>query len=647
MGTMTDNTIKKLYEYGKRVYSGELTDKEAAQRVHEENPEVAESSAKHYINWYKKMREGSFLSWNTNANLLKYYVSRIIEEESVEISELAIKSARKYALYKNMTDLDQELLEIANQNKIKILDLEDEKIDESVWLPSIEEYNPDISKEKWIELLNNKEIFGDKYLMAMACIYDNGGEGSCSELEEKYHQNMTLWRTSCGVHLAEKIADYTLCSRLQEDGKTTFFVIPFLYRKANSDEKGSYIYKLRPELKEALGEFDILKYLPDIEKELTTKDMLAQIKEYIDSKGFSYDYELIENFYLCLKSKPFVLLAGTSGTGKTRLVRLFAEAIGALKNERYLQVAVKPDWSDSTDLFGHINLDNKFVPGSIIDFIKRAEDDTEKLPYILCLDEMNLARVEYYMSDFLSVMETRDWKDGKIITDKLVPKVCYSGDPLAEKMYDSLIIPENLYIVGTVNMDETTFPFSKKVLDRANTIEFSYVDFSLPELQEKRIVKTVDVENIFLRSKYLRLFTDCTDYWDKVTYYNNKIIAINTILKEGDVHFGYRMRDDIIFYMLYCDEAKLLEEDRAFDYQILQKILPRIQGSSESIAKILKKLFSEVCAGPYESKNGINDSYKMENYMSDGGTAKYKLSAEKIWKMLRRFEEDDFTSFWV
>ena len=100
-----------------------------------------------------------------------------------------------------------------------------------------------------------------------------------------------------------------------------------------------------------------------------------------------------------LKSKPFVILAGTSCTGKTRLVRLFAEAIGATSaNGRYCQVAVRPDWSDSTDLFGHVDLNGNFVPGAILPFLKAAKDDS-KHPYILCLDEMNLARVEYYMSD--------------------------------------------------------------------------------------------------------------------------------------------------------------------------------------------------------------------------------------------------------
>jgi len=382
------------------------------------------------------------------------------------------------------------------------------------------------------------------------------------------------------------------------------------------------------------------------EEVLQTEDKLVKIAEYINAKGFKYDDNLLKNFFLSLKSKPFVLLAGTSGTGKTRLVRLFAEAIGAYGSGRYKQIAVKPDWSDSTDLFGHVNLDNKFVPGAIIEFIKKAADDSNRLPYILCLDEMNLARVEYYFSDFLSVMETRDWNKSEIVTDNLVPKICYSGDNEAEKLYSNLMIPENLYIVGTVNMDETTFPFSKKVLDRANTIEFSYVNFDLPDDVSVKTAEPVEVSNEFLRADYLKLRTDCSDCWETVKNINDKISAINVVLEKGEAHFGYRMRDEIIFYMLYNEKFGLLSEKEAFDNQIIQKILPRIQGSSESTASILRELFV-ICAGSFTGKNGQTDGRKMERYLADNGSADYPKSAGKICKMLRRYEDDDYTSFWV
>jgi len=141
--------------------------------------------------------------------------------------------------------------------------------------------------------------------------------------------------------------------------------------------------------------------------EIDVSSEVTQIAEYIAAKGFSYERGVVENLYLCLKSKPFVILAGTSGTGKTKLIKLFAEAIGATSNNgQFKLVPVRPDWSDSTDLFGHVDLNGRFVPGAIIDFIKTAAEDRNK-PFFLCFDEMNLARVEYYLSDVLSVIETR------------------------------------------------------------------------------------------------------------------------------------------------------------------------------------------------------------------------------------------------
>lgn len=354
------------------------------------------------------------------------------------------------------------------------------------------------------------------------------------------------------------------------------------------------------------------------DKSITIKEQVAAIRKYIEAKGFNYDGSLIENFYLGLKSKPFVILAGTSGTGKTRLVKLFAEAIQA----KYLPVPVRPDWSDSSDLFGHKDLNGNFIKGAIIDFVKDAIDD-KTTPYILCLDEMNLARVEYYMSDILSVIETREFDENKKITSKPLVSKEYCRNSNGRNEYGELQFPGNLYIVGTVNMDETTFPFSKKVLDRANTIEFSYVDLlSLPSFSTAT-ADEITVTNEFLVSKYITL-NDCDaadrEYIGSVC---TTLSRINSILEIANAHIGYRVRDEIVFYMLNNREADLLDDKVAFDNQIMQKILPRVQGSSESIKTMLGELL-KIC----ESE-------------------KYEASAKKINFMIKRYEEDGFTSYWL
>lgn len=354
------------------------------------------------------------------------------------------------------------------------------------------------------------------------------------------------------------------------------------------------------------------------EKEMTVREQIDAIESYIAAKGFNYDGNLVENFYLSLKSKPFVILAGTSGTGKTRLVRLFAEAIGA----EYTLVSVRPDWSDSSDLFGHVDLNQKFIKGDIIDFVKSAELNPTK-PYILCLDEMNLARVEYYMSDILSTIETRRFENGQIVTDAVIPTSIYGNDTSAEGKYGKVILPGNLYIVGTVNMDETTFPFSKKVLDRANTIEFSFVNLMAMPSFEKNYQQPQKLPNSFLSSNYITL-NDCEpDDRDFIENECAKLQRINNILETANAHIGYRVRDEIVFYLLNNNKENLLEEYVAFDNQIMQKILPRIQGSSESIKTMLEELL-KVC----ESE-------------------KYVSSTNKINFMIKRYEEDGFTSYWL
>lgn len=401
--------------------------------------------------------------------------------------------------------------------------------------------------------------------------------------------------------------------------KATGLLIPYYeYLFNNKDEKVKDKTNEKDDGKEQVSFMSI-----------STTDAISQIKDYIVSKGFSYPDGLIENFYLCLKSKPFVILAGTSGTGKTRLVKLFAEAISA----KYHLVSVRPDWSDGSDLFGHTDLNGRFIEGPICSAFQDANQNPD-IPVILCLDEMNLARVEYYLSDFLSVIESRERKNKKIVTTAIAQ---YQEG-----------IPDNLYIVGTVNMDETTFPFSKKVLDRANTIEFSFVDL-VPDFSDiDDNVDPLKLSNGFLRSEYLVLGQDCIAESNYVVDICNELQKINAILLKANAHVGYRVRDEIVFYLLNNKQfGNLISQDQAMDNEIMQKILPRIQGSSNAIHDILCELF-KICAADYTQKTGDSDSEKMEKILMDHGiSCRYRKSAEKLKLMVRRFEEDGFTSYWL
>lgn len=626
------------------------------------------------------------------------------------------------------------------------------------WWPSLDEYNPGITKGQWLDLL--LKLDGPAWDCVLAMFYTEPQGITCSALENKFNMQPMSISGRC-TQLAKRVYKETNCPLANNGEKDQYWPILFQGRDADSSEPGTYVWKLRSELYEALTVFDILRFLPtknhltgqfdsweiidentaikhcdksffehngsgvpkgicwffnaenldlgetislkfyhngdmysgrisnessdrrrvrvfwnsdlgrklnkhkddsdpvaiftrisDTEYEvsfeggkeevpISTKEVIEHTKNYISAKGFDYPDGLVENFFLSLKSKPFVILAGTSGTGKTRLVKLFAEAIGA----EYKLVPVRPDWSDSTDLFGHVDLNERFIPGAILGFIRQAQDHPNK-PYFLCLDEMNLARVEYYLSDFLSVIETRDMVSGKIMSDPLISAEQYGSDEAALETYGEIQFPQNLYVVGTVNMDETTFPFSKKVLDRANTIEFNYVDL-MPKPKTHEAVEQQAIPNSFLRSEYL-LLSQCDDEAEYVGEICSELQTINRILLKANAHIGYRIRDEIVFYLVNNKkEGDLLSHNDALDNEILQKVLPRIQGSTASVRDMLCDLF-KVCAADHNQRTADTDSEKMRKVLDDSSViCKYRKSAEKLQMMVQRFEEDGFTSYWL
>ena len=133
---------------------------------------------------------------------------------------------------------------------------------------------------------------------------------------------------------------------------------------------------------------------------LDQQSIIDHVSSYIQSKGFFYEKKDLINFFLSLKTKPFVILSGISGTGKTKIVQWFAESLGATEeNGQFTLIPVRPDWSDSSDLLGYVNLQGEFQERPLIKVLENADANPNR-PYFVVLDEMNLARVEYYFSDF-------------------------------------------------------------------------------------------------------------------------------------------------------------------------------------------------------------------------------------------------------
>ncbi|MCC5650171.1 tetratricopeptide repeat protein [Nostoc sp. XA013] len=308
-----------------------------------------------------------------------------------------------------------------------------------------------------------------------------------------------------------------------------------------------------------------------------SEPLFTEINQNIRSKGLRISESILRRYHLALKTRKFVILSGTSGTGKTWLTKAYAEVVAA----EYLLVPVAPNWTTNEDLLGYFNpMDKEYHYTAFSHFLEKAAQEYEKAqtekrtpkPYHLILDEMNLARVEYYFAKFLSAMEVR-------MREGLVPIELAS-----EKQ---VLLPPNLYFIGTVNVDETTHNFADKVYDRAQMIELEVCRNDLFEY-----LGEVDYREILM------------EVWD-----NLHLVT----------PFAFRVLDEINNYV---NEAKVLgiSWEEALDEQLLQKILPKLKGADDRVGEALKA-FVDIA----------------EN--------KFNLSHAKASKMLKTFEQHGFTSY--
>ena len=376
---------------------------------------------------------------------------------------------------------------------------------------------------------------------------------------------------------------------------------------------------------------------------ITPTGVIDHVHKYVTGCGFRFSKAEIANFYLALRAKPFVILAGISGTGKSQLPKQFAKAIG-MSSDQVRMIAVSPDWTDGSDLIGFTNLNSKFIPKDLTLAIQAAQRDPQR-PYFFILDEMNLARVEHYFSDFLSVIETRERTNGTITTRPLLRREVLNGSTNSEE-FQGVSWPENLYLIGTVNMDETTHAFSRKVLDRANSIEMNEVDLQWPTIAQA-MQPLSDVNNDLFKTLYIASREIDEKQRETLKDDLTLLIEVNAILEKADLHFAYRVRDEVAFYLLMNRDFGLMSPEEAMDYQLMQKVLPRIHGSSERIQTLLLQLLNRLAGLDLATRElDLDDvTNKVNGHLAAG--ARYPRSIRKIMFMLRRFDEDRFTSFWL
>jgi MoxR-like ATPase len=333
---------------------------------------------------------------------------------------------------------------------------------------------------------------------------------------------------------------------------------------------------------------------------LTETALLAGLEEYALAQGFTFAPSLLRSYYVALKTKPFAILSGVSGTGKTKMAELLAEGLMGHHPEQFRLIPVRPDWTDSTPLFGYQNvLSGRYVGTPFLDLARTAgRPENRDRAYFVCLDEMNLARVEHYLADYLSAMESRSHRV-----------------PLHEDTPE-LVLPANLFVTGTVNVDETTHAFSRKVLDRANTLDFDAAPLlmealntggkGLFNLDDELNAPSAQRQALFLRARVGHVGRARERLSQIDPTYPLRALemlqSVNDRLYSQRLHFAYRVRDDVLMFLANSFDAEtgigLLLRDPAenfalgLDLQIHQKVLPKLNGVAELLDPILADLLA-------------------------------------------------------
>lgn len=480
------------------------------------------------------------------------------------------------------------------------------------------------------------------------------------------------------------------------------------------------------------------KSMMSISLDLVSRRLPTTDNVSIKSKPLLIKYyrNKVGNYLTALRTKPFMLLAGISGTGKSRIVRKLAQATITeelqrangytgedFANDRWTLhspanfelIQVKPNWHNSMDVIGYLsNIPSPhYVFTPFIEFIVKAWQHPE-VPFFLCLDEMNLAPVEEYFAEFLSAIESRSFEGGEYMTDPIIKPFNSFGEDVAKMMVNTLFpnftaadknsllgkivdhletkgltLPKNLMVIGTVNMDETTFSFSRKVLDRAMSVEMNEVNYDsfLNDTTDddlKAIVQAFEKNddadlNALLVDRHIEAKEIIDELGDDAKFAIDYLKRINALLEGTPFKLGYRAANEALIYLQASQEFGQTDRIAALDNFTLMKILSRIEGDEtklkitdseadkERIAKaevnvdeakqygdlnILTALRNIITVHLGKADNIHSDITEGTTNESDGNMGLTELSKKelqsikKIDSMLSQLKRDHFVSFW-
>jgi 5-methylcytosine-specific restriction protein B len=373
------------------------------------------------------------------------------------------------------------------------------------------------------------------------------------------------------------------------------------------------------------------------ERSRLTLDLTAFF-ETLKISNLKFGKKLLKQFVSSLLTKPFLILSGLSGSGKTKLAQAFVQWICG-EEEQYKIVPVGADWTNREPLLGYANaLDQtQYIKpdNGVVDLILHARD-YEHLPHFLILDEMNLSHVERYFADFLSVMES----NGKISF--------HSGDDDKSGVPASVPMPSNLFIIGTINVDETTYMFSPKVLDRANVIEFRISEKEITEFLENPSKPDLDQlkgEGAEMAQSFMQMAQTIVFENPANGELNDTLIKFFSELKKTGAEFGYRSAYEIhrLINQLTVIDPQLKDEEK-LDIAIMQKLLPKLHGSRRKLCPVLVTL-GGFCVQEDLIKDVEKEVFEKEEFDFEAEGVKYPLSLEKITRMHKGAVDNGFASY--
>lgn len=381
---------------------------------------------------------------------------------------------------------------------------------------------------------------------------------------------------------------------------------------------------------------DGIYYLIKLENVPNVKFVIENFLTELEFSGLSYSNKLITRFTASLLTKPFVILTGLSGSGKTKLAQAFVQWI-CQDESQYRIIPVGADWTNREPLLGYPNAlkSEEYVkPDSgVLDLIIQANNQPD-LPHFLILDEMNLSHVERYFADFLSVMESKEE----------IP--LYAEGTVQNGVPAKLKVPSNLFIIGTVNIDETTNMFSPKVLDRANTIEFRVTQDEMKNFLSN--IRDINMDALTgkgagMAKNFLEMTASREFATADITEINAALVQFFGELKKTGAEFGYRSATEIlrlIHQLTVLDNT--LTTNQKIDIAVMQKLLPKLHGSRRKLCSVLETLGSFCITGDFKI---IKDVFEKADFDLNGANVLYPLSLEKITRMYRGAIDNGFASF--